>query len=446
MEPKFILNARKGNLTGQSFEFDRRDCCIIGRARDCGLQIPSDKDHRTISRYHCLLDINPPYATIRDFGSLNGTYINGERIGRRERDMLPEEAREIGFPEHDLNDGDTIRIGKTVFQVEIFEPPMPTTAIPPVQLARDALGSLLLKTMQLAESQEHLRALRGYSIIKELGKGGFGAVYLAKHRETNRLEAIKIMLPQIAMRQRAREDFELEAHNTSSLSHENIVKLNEFGNSEGLFFFTLEYCDGGSVIDCMKKDGLFDEKQACRLILPVLRGLGYAHQAPVKVRLKDGTIQDYRGLVHRDIKPHNIFLMKSANSFIPKLGDYGLAKAFDAAGFSGRTLTGTVAGTPYFMPRQQVLEYCELKPPGDVWALAASLYFMLTGEAPRDFSDPDRDPFQVILNTNAIPVRQRNPRISKRLASVIDRALDERNNSCHFCTAEELHEELLKVT
>jgi serine/threonine-protein kinase len=105
-----------------------------------------------------------------------------------------------------------------------------------------------------------------------------------------------------------------------------------------------------------------------------------------------------------------------------KLGDYGLAKAFDQAGLSGLTRTGTVAGTPYYLPRQQVVEFRYARPEVDVWAMAATLYHLLTGTVPRDFPS-GRDPWGVVLETSAKPILQRNPDIPAGLAEVIDRAL-----------------------
>ena len=105
-----------------------------------------------------------------------------------------------------------------------------------------------------------------------------------------------------------------------------------------------------------------------------------------------------------------------------KVGDFGLAKAFDTAGLSGQTRTGSIAGTLSFMPRQQIVNFKYAKPEVDVWAMAASLYFMLTGTGPRDFPKGE-DPCDVILRTSAIPIRQRNAKIPIKLAQVIDAAL-----------------------
>ena len=81
MPAKVTLTVTKGRLLGQSFEFDSRTTCLMGRASDCHPQLPDDEDHNTISRYHCLLDINPPAARIRDFGSLNGMEFKQALLG-----------------------------------------------------------------------------------------------------------------------------------------------------------------------------------------------------------------------------------------------------------------------------------------------------------------------------------------------------------------------------
>ena len=122
------------------------------------------------------------------------------------------------------------------------------------------------------------------------------------------------------------------------------------------------------------------------------------------------------------------------------MGDYGLAKAFDQAGLSGLTCTGAVAGTPYFMPRQQVLDFRFAQPEVDVWAASASLYNMLTGACPRDFPRGE-DRWQVVLHTRPVPIRERNAAVPKRLADVIDEALID-DPDIRFKTAADLKDAL----
>ena len=116
---KVKLTIIEGKLKGKTFEFTDRTTCIIGRHLDCYPKLPDDADHNTISRYHCLLDINPPDIRVRDFGSKNGTYVNNKKIGQREANQTPEEAAKIKFPEYDLKRGDELKLSKTIFQVSI---------------------------------------------------------------------------------------------------------------------------------------------------------------------------------------------------------------------------------------------------------------------------------------------------------------------------------------
>jgi pSer/pThr/pTyr-binding forkhead associated (FHA) protein len=123
MSAKVILTITEGKLPGRQYIFDSRTSCIIGRAKDCNIKLPNDKNHSAISRYHCLLDINPPDIRIRDFGSKNGTYINGKKIGQRQDNQTPEEAAKEIFPEFDLQDNDEIKLSNTVFAISIESKP-----------------------------------------------------------------------------------------------------------------------------------------------------------------------------------------------------------------------------------------------------------------------------------------------------------------------------------
>ncbi len=151
MIPKITLTIVKGDLKGQTFEFRDRDTCIIGRSDECNPKLPNDEAHRTISRHHCLLDINPPQIRVRDFGSLNGTYINGEKIGQREAYQTPEEGAKLSFPERDLKQGDQIKLGQTIFQVDIEvgnAAPISQTS-PPQEVERLELVNQLLAEAEI---------------------------------------------------------------------------------------------------------------------------------------------------------------------------------------------------------------------------------------------------------------------------------------------------------
>ena len=165
---------------------------------------------------------------------------------------------------------------------------------------------------------------------------------------------------------------------------------------------------------------------ALTIFFQCLDGLAYAHVAEIpKVKLLDGSFGSGRGLVHRDLKPANIYLSGSGSGLQAKLGDFGLSKSFDMAGLSGQTVTGSAAGSPSFMPRQQMLNFKYAKPEIDVWAMAACFYNMVTGQLPRE-KTAGMDPCQMVLRSPIIPIRKRNRAIPVRLAKVIDTALIDR--------------------
>jgi hypothetical protein len=292
---------------------------------------------------------------------------------------------------------------------------------------------------------EDLIAIRGYTVEKKLGQGGMGAVYLARHEKSGEQIALKVMLPKVAVNERARMQFLREVEVSKALKHRNVVQLRDSGCSEGTFFFTLEYCQGGSVDKLMlQRGGKLAVGEAGKIIFDVLDGLEYSHNVELAVTpLKDGKAASARGVVHRDLSPQNILLSGPTDSQLAKVGDYGLAKAFDLAGLSGQTRTGVAAGKPVFTPRQQVVNYKYSKPDVDVWAAAACLYNMLTGQYPRDFRR-GKDPWQTVLSSSAVPIRKRNSSIPGRLAEVIDRALVD-NPEIPFNTAADLKRALKGV-
>lgn len=445
MPASVTLTVIGGSPAGREFSFSERTTCVAGRADECDPRIV-EEGRRIVSRHHCLFDINPPDVRVRDFGSLNGTFVNGKMIGRREAGQTPEEGARRVFLEHDLSDGDEVRLGDTVLRVGVVVPEPPKRA-PTVcaRCGRDVAGEvgerragefvcaackrdpreIVVRMLSLAESGERdLLGMRGYEVVKELGRGGRGAVYLARHVKSGEIVALKVMLPAVALEKRAKEEFLRETENTRALKHRNVVELRDAGCSQGTFFFTLELCDAGSVDQLIaRRGGKLPVDEACWVVLQALDGLSYAHAAEIpKVTLADGSIGRGRGLVHRDLKPHNLFVAGSGSERVVKVGDFGLAKAFDQAGLSGHTRTGTVGGTVMFMPRQQLVNYKYATPEVDVWAMAATLYYMLTGAPPRNFPD-GVDPIAVVLGTDAVPIRQRDRSIPQQLASVIDSAL-----------------------
>jgi eukaryotic-like serine/threonine-protein kinase len=430
MPAKIVLTITQGQLSGTQYVYEDREVCTIGRHKDCNVRLPSDAAHAQVSRYHCLLDINPPAIRVRDLGSGNGTYVNGQRVGSQQKSA----NQGADGLERDLVDGDLLQIGYTAFEVKIEDTGSASSVlsrskfVPPDN--RQAANDLLSLA---AGDHPSLAGIRGYTIVKLLGAGKCGAVYLAQNDRTEEMVALKVMLPQIAVNDRAVKMFIREMANTQSLRHPNVVRTIDYGEAKNIFYFTMECCHEGSVADfIVSQGGKIPLKIAISITLQVLAGLEYTHNAVLPaIRLADGSIGEGQGLVHRDLKPANIFLQRSGDKTLAKIGDYGLAKAFELAGMSGQTMTGQggVMGTPSYMSRQQLLNTKYVQPAVDVWATAACLYNMLTGVPPRKFGK--RDPLQVILQDGAVPILERDPSIPKPLAEVIDRALWEDPNNHH---------------
>jgi serine/threonine protein kinase len=285
-------------------------------------------------------------------------------------------------------------------------------------MMRDMLG-------QAQAGATELRVLRGYDILEELGAGGMGAVFVARHQRTGDAAAIKLMLPKVAADDEAFALFQREIRNTMSLRHRHAVRLLDHGFARGTLFMVLEYCDGGTAEDLrVQRGGVLPVDEAVEIVLQALDGLAYCHTADIPfVKQKGGGYGPGKGLVHRDVKPANLFLTGWGSGRVVKVGDFGLAKAFAESGLSGGTRTGDAGGTFKFMCRQQVAFYKDAGPEVDVWSLAASLYYLLTGCTPRDFSDQDR--CLAVLEADPVLIGKRRMGLPYRLAEVIDEALRE---------------------
>jgi eukaryotic-like serine/threonine-protein kinase len=449
MSSQVSLQVFAGALSGQSYTFTEPTVAIVGREDRCQIQLPDDEAHRTISRFHCLLDISPPSIRVRDFGSLNGTYVNDIKIGQRPAGFSVEEGRKQQYQEYDLRDGDRVQIGETIFYVQIVnEEPQRQPIAPPITGQSWDYLALLQDLVNRAKrgngkDDVNLPALSSYKILNLIDRGGFGAVYLAEHEETQQQVAIKLMLPHAAASQVKINLFLREIACLKALNHPNVVKFIDVGYSEDVFFLVMEYCNGGTVdklADRLQRPLTIDE--AMPIIYQILDGLAYSHHVPLQIQQPDGSIETMYGLVHRDLKPSNFFIHETGDKIIVKIGDYGLAKCFDMAGLSGQTVTGSNAGTPVFMCRQQLLNFKYSKPEVDIWAVVASLYYLLTGYFPRDFEGAD--PLKAILSNPVVPIGQRGANIPSRLAAVIDKALDEGNGSqpLAFGSATELQQAL----
>ncbi|WP_433525061.1 serine/threonine-protein kinase [Nocardia pseudovaccinii] len=274
----------------------------------------------------------------------------------------------------------------------------------------------------MAHGDECPAALADWVVEAELGRGGMGAVYAARNSRTGDVRALKVIRADTdGASPTALSLFRREVRIGMELHHPHVVRTDEVLREGGLWGIVMELCAGGSLADKVARYGPLSAGQAVPLFLQVLDALVYTHAA--------------HATVHRDIKPHNIlFGVGTTGELVAKLADFGLAKAYQSAGLSGLTRTGTAAGTPAFMPRSQVINYKYAGPDVDIWSTAASLYYALTAHTPRDFPD-GRDPWLTVATASVVPVGERQASVPDRLARVVDRALTEGPGQ-GFATAE----------
>jgi eukaryotic-like serine/threonine-protein kinase len=236
----------------------------------------------------------------------------------------------------------------------------------------------------------------GYEIVKELGRGGMGVVYLARQAGLNRLVALKMVLQgeHAGVEQLAR--FQAEAEAIARLQHPHIVQIYEVGQQRGLPYFSLEYCPSGSLEKKLNGTPL-PAREAAQLTERLARAMAAAHS---------------KGVIHRDLKPANVLLTDDGT---PKITDFGLAKR---VGAEGVTLSGSILGTPSYMaPEQAGGRSKEVSPATDVYALGAILYEMLTGRPPFRASTHVDTLIQVV-SEEPVPPSRLQPKLPPDLETI----------------------------
>ncbi|HSC30206.1 MAG TPA: protein kinase [Gemmatimonadaceae bacterium] len=206
-----------------------------------------------------------------------------------------------------------------------------------------------------------------YHVLRKLGEGGMGQVYLAEHIKMGRKSAIKVMNPSMSQDPDAIGRFNREAANASRITNTNVAAIYDFGETpDGLIYLAMEYVEGESLTKVMEKTGALPADRAANITRQVAEGLDAAHEI---------------GIVHRDLKPDNIMIAKQRDgSDLVKVVDFGIAKA--AGGDAQKvTKTGLVVGTPEYMSPEQ-LSGDPLDARSDIYTLALVTFHMLTGTLP----------------------------------------------------------------
>jgi serine/threonine-protein kinase len=249
-----------------------------------------------------------------------------------------------------------------------------------------------------------------YHILKKLGEGGMGAVYLGEHVKMGRKSAIKVMTQSMANDPDAIARFNREAANAARISHSNVCAIYDFGETkDGMIYLAMEFIEGEALTDLIEREGALAPGRAASIIEQAGHALQAAHDL---------------GIVHRDLKPDNIMLARSrGGADVVKVVDFGIAKAMSGEEGQKVTKTGLVVGTPEYMSPEQ-LSGDKLDGRSDIYSLALVFYRMLTGTLPFQ-ADSAQETMIKRLTDDPLPLNRAAPgkNFPDSLQRVMDRAL-----------------------
>ncbi len=286
-------------------------------------------------------------------------------------------------------------------------------------------GTPLSVTPRPAELLTAPKRIGEYEAQKKLGEGGMGVVYQGWDTQLRRNVAIKVLLPRYSADREARERFLREARAAASIAHDNVVTIYHVGDHHGSAYLVMPLLKGQSLEAYLQRKGMPSVPQTLRIAREILAGLAAAHK---------------QGLIHRDVKPANVWL-ESPHGRV-KILDFGIAKPVASAAHTAVTDEGVVMGTPAFMSPEQARGHA-VDPRSDLFSLGAVLYRMCAGMPP--FVRPTAmDTLTALVSEDATPVESYNAALPPRLAALIHRLLN-RDPAARAATADEAIKELRQI-
>jgi formylglycine-generating enzyme required for sulfatase activity/serine/threonine protein kinase len=243
-----------------------------------------------------------------------------------------------------------------------------------------------------------------YEIVRELGRGGMGVVYLVRNKLMGRLEVLKVVSGQLVERPGVRDRFLREVQSAAKLQHKNIVAAYSAVRLGESIALAMEYIDGEDLAQMVKSRGPLPVVHACYFIYQAALGLQHAHE---------------RGMVHRDIKPANLIFAREGKKGVVKVLDFGLAKVTsEGQADSGLTREGQMLGTPDYIAPEQIRDAQSADIRADIYSLGCTFYYLLTGGPPFR-GDHLWDLYQAHFSMDAGPLNLVRPEVPVELAAVV---------------------------
>jgi eukaryotic-like serine/threonine-protein kinase len=295
---------------------------------------------------------------------------------------------------------------------------------PAHKLGRPDLNETLLDGEAQAPSVKScaITEIGDYEILEELGRGGMGIVLKARQRSLNRVVAIKMILGQAFANDKSRQRFRREAELIAALNHPNIVDIYEIGEFEGQPFYSMEYIEGTTLKELVQGTPL-GWTQAVRFALVIAQAMQFAHE---------------RGVIHRDLKPHNVMVDRYQGVHVT---DFGTARDLNAD--SGLTIAGSALGTPNYMSPEQCVSDATISAAADIYSMGAIIYEMVTSIPPFMGSNV-HDLLDKVRNAAPLEPRLINPSIPRDLNTICLKCL-QKDPARRYQTSGELAEELDRV-
>ncbi|MBK7862981.1 MAG: serine/threonine protein kinase [Archangiaceae bacterium] len=252
-----------------------------------------------------------------------------------------------------------------------------------------------------------------YQVLRLLGQGGFGSVYRARHVHTDVEVALKVLKKQLNADQTMIERFLREAKAAAAVGSENIVRVLDAGvASDGTAFLAMELLDGWDLKELLAREGPQEPRRLVGIILQVLDALAAAHA---------------KGIVHRDMKPANVFVTRrvdasGAETDFVKLLDFGISKMQSASDVAGLTMTGVAMGTPAYMAPEQFFDARAVDGRADLYSVAVMLYELLGGRLPIE-AQSYAELIVKVKNELPAPLASVQPMLPPQLTATVDRGL-----------------------